>query len=166
MLAPRLLVCIVVCSLFSVSLYAQQSAPTSATSDPQAVAFVQKSLAALTGGASVTDVTLTGTARRTAGSDDESGTATVEATSTGDSRVELSFGSGNRVEIRNHSATPLPVNLPSGATLPAAATQPQPVGAWSGPDGVFHATSGQNMLTDPTWFFPALTLARLASSPV
>ena len=41
--------------------------------------WFQRALLALTGGANVADVTLTGTARRIAGSDDETGTAAVMA---------------------------------------------------------------------------------------
>lgn len=163
---PRLLVCAIVCSFLSSALFAQQA--TSVTtlpgnSDPQAIALLQKSLAALTHGESVTDVTLTGTAHRIAGSDDETGTVTLEATSAGDSRVELSFSSGNRIEIRNHSAFPLPGALPS--TMPASVAQmPQPVGAWSGPDGILHGMASHNLMTDAAWFFPALALERLAAS--
>ncbi len=101
---PLLLLCLIC----SVSASAQQSTSTSAapTSDPQAVALVHRSLAELTGGVAVTDVTLTGTAHRIAGSDDETGTATLEATSAGDSRVDLLFPSGNRTEIPIRQAPP------------------------------------------------------------
>jgi hypothetical protein len=134
-------------------------------SDPQATALLQRALAALTGGAPVTDATLTGTARRIAGSDDETGTATLKATASGDSRIDLSLPSGNRAEIRNHAGRPLPGSVPPN--LSAAATQvPQPVGAWSGSDGALHVTTGQNLLSEPTWFQPALTLSRLVSSPL
>jgi hypothetical protein len=81
----------------------------------------------------------------------------------GDSRVELSFASGNRVEIRNHSALPLPGALPKG--VPAAVSQtPQPVGEWIGPDGAPHAMISHNIMTDAAWFFPALTLERLLTA--
>src|SRR5260370_26301954 len=30
---------------------------------------------------------------------------------------------------------------------------------WSGPDGVAHAISSHNLLTDPVWFFPAFPVA-------
>ena len=152
--------------LFSITLQAQQSPPTSIvpTSDPQAVAVVQRAVAALTRGATVSDVTLTGSAHRTAGSDDEMGTTTVTGTALGDSKVSLNFPSGPRTEIRNHSATPLPVSLPAGVTLAAAATQPQPVDVWSGADGVVYSMA-QNVMTDPTWFFPAITLGKIAASP-
>jgi hypothetical protein len=153
------------CLFCSVSASAQQPTSTTPppTSDPQAVALVQRSLAALTGGVAITDVTLTGSAHRIAGSDDETGTATLEASAAGDSKVSLNFPSGARTEIRNHSSLPLPGSLPSGA--PAEAAQmPQVVGAWVGPDGSIHPMAGHNVMTDAAWFFPALTLERLAAS--
>jgi hypothetical protein len=152
------------CCMIPGFVAAQEPVPTSApaASDPQAVALIQRSLAALTGGAPVSDVTLTGTVRRIAGSDDETGTATLEATSIGDSRADLSFPSGNRSEIRNHSAVPLPGSLPS--TLPQSILQAaQPVGAWSGPDGVMHGMASHNTLSDPAWFSPAHTLTNAAT---
>jgi len=154
------------CLLFSITLQAQQSpsTPTSvAISDPQAVALVQRSLAALTSGVAVIDVTLTGSAHRIAGSDDETGTVTLEASAAGDSRVDLSFASGNRIEIRNHSALPLPGTLPPGVPASAAQT-PQPVGEWIGPDGAPHAMANHNIMTTAPWFFPALILEEVVTS--
>lgn len=155
--------------LIPASLSAQQSTPPagSVASDPQAVALVQQALTVLTGAANVSDVTLTGTARRIAGSDDETGTATLKGSALGDSRVDLVFPSGNRSEIRNHAAIPLPDALPNGpvpGTAQAAQTA-QPVGAWSGPDGVLHGVALHNVLADPTWYFPQFTLRRLANPP-
>ncbi len=165
----RLISLVSIFCLVSISASAQQATSSAAeptTSDPQAVALIQRSLTALTGGVPVTDVTLTGTAQRIAGSDDEFGTATLKATALGDSRVDLVLQSGNHSEIRNHSAIPLPSSLP--ANLPPALAQlapaTQPTGAWSGPDAVLHGIASQNCMTDATWFFPALTLARVASS--
>ncbi len=156
---------LLLCFVCSASISAQQPTSTSAstpTSDPQAVALVERALSALIGVVSVSDVTLTGTARRIAGSDDEIGAATLEGTTVGDSRMNLSFPSGNRSEIRNHAGVPLAGSLPPG--VPAAATQAvQPVGAWSGPDGVTHGMAGHNVMTDATWFFPDATLARILS---
>lgn len=163
MRASRPLLSVLTAVLLAASVSAQSASTAPTTSDPQAVALLQKSLAALTGGAPVTDVTSTGSARRIAGSDNETGTATMEATSLGDSRVELSFASGNRVEIRNHSALPLPGFLPPKA--PAAAAQtPQPVGEWIGADGSTHEMASHNTVTDADWFFPALTIARLLAT--
>ena len=124
------------------SLSAQQTAQTS----PQALALLQSSLTALTNGQALSDVTLSGTARRIAGSDDESGTATLKALSSGPARLDLSFSSGPRAELFNPSATP-------------------PAGSWSGPDGISHAMPFHNLLTEPAWFFPAFAISRRLSSP-
>jgi hypothetical protein len=61
------------------STFAQRSSKksTPVTTDPQAVSLVSASLAALSGSTAITDVTLTGTAARIAGSDTETGTAAV-----------------------------------------------------------------------------------------
>jgi hypothetical protein len=119
---------------------------TSAQQSPappvQAPALLQSALAALAGANSVTDVTLTGTARRIAGSDDESGTATLKAIAGGASRVDLTLPSGQRTEI---------MNISSG----------QPAGTWIGTDGVSHAIAVHNLLLiDPAWFFPAFPISR------
>ncbi len=95
---------------------AQQTATTST----QATAILQSSLSALSGGQTLTDVTLSGTARRIAGSDDETGTAVLKAISSGASRVDLSLPSGQRNELLNTSVSPS-------------------AGTWSGPDGISHA---------------------------
>jgi len=102
--------------------------------------FLQQSLSALSGGHPLTDVTLSGTARRIAGSDDESGTAVFKALAAGASRTDLTLPGGNRSEVLNTSST-------------------QPVGAWSGPDGVSHPIAYHNLLTAPAWFFPAFPIA-------
>ena len=138
---PRLLPFGLTLLLLSVSSLAQQST----TTDAQAKTILQQSFAALSGSTSITDVTLSGTARRIAGSDDETGTAVLKALAAGASRVDLSLSSGQRVEVQN--------------TLSA-----QPAGAWSGADGVSHPISYHNLMTDPSWFFPAFTIARLLSS--
>lgn len=166
MRASRLLPLVLILCAFCLSLSAQQTTSTSsppAASDPQAVALLQRSLAALIGSVTISDVTLTGTAQRIAGSDDETGTATVTAMAGGYSKLSLNFPSGLRGEIRNPSAIPLPGALPPNA--PAAAAQSaQPVGAWSGPDGTLHPIVSHNVMTDPTWFFPAFTLTDIATA--
>src|SRR5579863_5197781 len=96
---PALL--LLLCWLTPASLSAQQPPSTSVatpTSDPQAVAAVQGALKALTGGTSVADVTLTGTAKRIAGSDNESGTAKLQAMTGGYSQMSLTLPSGPRSE--------------------------------------------------------------------
>jgi hypothetical protein len=150
----------------SATAFCQQTAPSTATpisSDPQAVSLIQRSLAVLSAGAPVADVTLSGTVRRIVGSDDETGTANLEATALGDSRVDLALPSGNRSEVRNHSAIPLPGSLPSN--LPTSVTQvAQAAGTWSGPDGTTHPVANHNAVTDASWFFPVVLITKLTST--
>jgi hypothetical protein len=126
------------------SATAQQAtapAPQAPVSAPQATALLQQALAALSGGQSISDVTLSGTAQYIAGSDEESGTAVLKAIAAGASSVSLSLSSGARSETQNSSIVP-------------------PSGAWAGPDGVSHTIAYHNLLTCPAWFFPAFTIAQ------
>lgn len=59
--------------------------------------------------------------------------------------MDLSFASGNSSEVRTSAAD-------------------GPAGAWTGPDGVQHAAAHHNLLTDSTWFIPALTMGHLLSA--
>lgn len=115
----------------------QQSSP--ATMDAQSAALVAKALSALNGTTAVSDVTLTGTIRRTAGPDDESGTITLRALGTGLSRIDMNLSGGTWSELRGLDSKSLPKST------------------WSGPDGTVHVTAGHNMLTDAVWFFPSLS---------
>jgi hypothetical protein len=99
----------------------------------------------LEGNTSISDVTLTGSVRRIAGSDDQSGTATFKALATGAARADLSLSSGPSSEIQNLSAT-------------------IPAGNWSGSDGVAHPIAFHNLLAEPAWFFPAFAISRRLSS--
>jgi hypothetical protein len=130
-------VLILVLIAFAKSATAQQTFIPS----PQATTLLQQALAALSGGRSVIDVTLSGTARRIAGSDDESGTVVLRALATGASRMELTLPGGNRSEVLSMSSA-------------------EPAGAWSGPNGVPHSIAYHNLLTTPAWFFPVFTVAR------
>jgi hypothetical protein len=140
MRAARFVVSVSISFLLSISLAAQQAT----TSSPQALLLLQRSLTALGGGQALADVTLSGTARRIAGSDDESGTTALKALTTGEARMDLSFPSGSRSEIVGFS-------------------NKCPAGTWSGPDGVPHSISNHNLLTDSSWFFPAFTVRRMNS---
>ncbi len=122
--------------LLSFSLAAHQTN----TSKPQAQQLLQQSLNALSGGQTLSDVTLSGTARRIAGSDDETGTATYKAIS-GANRLDLSLSGGARSETANSTATP-------------------PAGSWSGPNGASHPMAFHN-LTNQAGISPAFTLAAL-----
>jgi len=106
---------------------------------------LQAALAALSPNIAISDVTLTGTVRRVAGSDDESGTATLKALSTGAARADLSLSSGPSSEIQNLSAA-------------------APAGNWSGPDGVAHPIAFHNLLAEPAWFFPTFAISRRLST--
>jgi hypothetical protein len=98
----------------------------------------------MAGTTAVNDVTLTGTAQRIAGSDDETGTVTYRAIA-GSSRLDLSLSHGTRSEVRGVGAY-------------------GPGGNWTGPDGVVHEISNHNLFTDAGWF-PIFTLSSLISSP-
>jgi hypothetical protein len=112
-----------------------QSQPAS---DPQAVTLAAQSITALTGGASVSDVTLTGNATWTQGSDNETGAATLYAKGSAESRVDLNLTGGLRSDIRNDTA-----GYPQGASVIGGGGQQ----AWA-----LH-----NCWIDASWFFPALS---------
>ena len=143
-MSPKRLVLPLV-SLFLVSIAA--ASPQTAAPDAQALQFCQRALAALTGAIPINDATLTGRARRIAGSDDESGTVVLNATAAGQARMDISLPSGTRREIQ----------LSPTATSGSA-------GSWSRADGVQHTVANHNLFTDSSWFFPSLLLARLVSS--
>jgi hypothetical protein len=131
--------------LLAVVVAAQQLS-TQTPQAVQAMPILQRSLGVLMGATAIKDVTLTGTARRIAGSDDETGTAVLKALATGEARMDLGFPSGQRSEVWANS-----VNGQSGQ--------------WTGPDGKAHAMSPDNLMTDSSWFFPSLTLSRWLSTP-
>jgi len=106
--------------------------------DPQALAFVAKSSAFLTGGTPISDVVLTGNVARTLGSDTDTGTATFLAKGETESRVDLDLGGSKRSDVRNSS---------NGA----------PRGTWSIDGGKSVPYALHNCLTNNSWFFPALS---------
>lgn len=133
--------------LLAIPIQAQQSVATApAPRDPQSLTLLQRSLAAIVGANTLKDVTLSASVRRLAGSDDETGTAILKATYAGQARIDLNFPSGQSSEVADSS---------NGA----------PKGSWCGPDGTWHPTAGQNLLTEPAWFFPTFLLSRVLSAP-
>ncbi|MGC1616334.1 MAG: hypothetical protein WA736_16745 [Candidatus Acidiferrum sp.] len=126
--------------IFAKPATAQQANPSA----PQATVLLQRALAALTGGHPLTDVTLSGTAERIAGSDDESGTVVIKALAGAGTRVDLTLPSGPRTELRNTDSV-------------------SSVGSWSGPDGIAHSIPSHNLMTDGG-LFPAFTLASFVAS--
>jgi hypothetical protein len=129
------------CSLFLVSHTAYSQ------SDSQAVTLATQALAALDGTAQVSDVTLTGTATRTVGSDVESGNITLKALQTLYSRYDLITTSSTRTEVRSVTTTGVPQ------------------GYWVNPDGSFQYMAGHNCQTGAVWFFPALSSLNLVTNP-
>jgi hypothetical protein len=88
----------------------------------------------MTGSTTISDVTLTGSVTWT-GTD--TGTATLRALGTGESRMDLALSSGTRSEIRDAQ---------TGVQL----------GQWINPNNASGQFASQNCLTDAVWFFPAL----------
>ena len=108
-----------------------QTSNQTAVQDAQSVSILRSSLSALMGGNALNDVTLTGSASRTAGSDDETGQATLKATALGQSRIDLTLTGGNRSESRDSS-------------------QGTPQGAWSVPNSSVQPIPQHNLMTEPT----------------
>ena len=131
--------------IFALPASAQQP-PTAVAQNPTAVTLAARSVALLSGGVQISDITLTGTATRIAGSDTGSGTVTLKALGISDSRMDLSLSDGARSEIRTSS---------SGA----------PQGQWLAPSGSYNSIATHNCLTDAAWFFPALTVLSQTSNP-
>jgi hypothetical protein len=127
------------CLLAFQSVFGQTSPPTTT---PQAAALAAKVLQAVEGNTAVTDITFQANANFTAGSDHETGTATLVARGNGESLVTLNLTDGQRQEIRNGIQ-----------------------GVWAGTDSTPHNMGSHNCFTDADWFYPALTLAALARDP-
>jgi hypothetical protein len=126
-------------------LFSLQTKVASSVS-PQASQILQQSLSALNGNNRTLDVTLKGSAHYIAGSDEETGTATLQAIAAGASLVDLSLPSGEHKEFRNLTVDP-------------------PSGQWVGPDGVKHAVAYQNLINEPSWFSPVAAISRLIGTP-
>ena len=110
-----------------------QNAPAS---NPQALSLATQSITALTGGTNISDVTLTGSVTWN-GPGADTGTATLMALATGESRVDLILTGGTRTEIRD-------------------AQTGVPLGQWINPGNISGQFASQNCWTDAVWFFPAL----------
>jgi hypothetical protein len=115
------------------------SAPVS---NPSAVALATRALQALAGGTALTDISLQGSVTYTGNSGEQTGTATLVARGNTESLLTLNLSDGQRQELRN------------GA-----------VGIRIGSDGVPHAMAQNNCYLDAAWFFPAFSLAALATDP-
>jgi hypothetical protein len=98
----------------------------------------------LTAGNAISDVTLTGSVTWSGGVAPETGTTTLLASGTGESRMNLALPSGTRTEIRDAS---------TGMAQ----------GKWIAQGGASGLYASQNCSTDAVWFFPAL--GSLAAGP-
>ena len=127
--------------LIAASHFCQAQQPQS---DPKAVAFASQAITALTAGSTIKDVTLTGTVTWSGPSGTESGTATLLALGTGESRIDMALPDGTHSQIRDSS---------TGV----------PLGEWIAPSGAHGFFPPQNCATDAVWFYPAL--GSLASGP-
>lgn len=136
---PRLFLIVFLTTLTLSSARAQSTGPTSS---PNAAALASQALQAVAGTTTLSDITIQATANYTAGSDQESGTATLVALGNAASLVTLNLSDGQHREIREGIA-----------------------GAWVGPDGTPHAMLSHNNFVDASWFYPAFTLAALTSDP-
>ena len=118
--------------LLLVSLASAQNPPQS---DPHALSLVSQSITALTGGTIISDVTLSGNAVW----NNDTGSATLKAKGTGESRFDIALGAGPRSEIRNDgSSTALGEVLAS--------------------DGSIFRWSLQNCMVNAAWFLPQLSV--------
>lgn len=123
-----------------------QTSTQSPTSDALALSLAQKSVAALTGGTPVSDVTLNAAVTWIVGSDNETGTGTFEAKGTSQSRVDLNLTDGTRSDVRS-------------------TTNGMPSGAWQRNGAASTAYAQHNCLTDAAWFFPALSSLTQTANP-
>lgn len=115
------------------------AAQLSSANDPSAVSLAQKAIAALTGGATITDVTLNASVAYVLGADNQSGSGTFMAKGTSESRFDLTLNNGEtRSDVRN---------VANG----------QAAGGWmkNGSTPVVYAA--HNCWTDAAWFYPALS---------
>lgn len=103
-------------------------------SDSQALAYASQSIAAMTAGSSINDITMAGNVTWN-GSD--TGTVTLRAMGTGESRIDLVLASGTRTEIRDASTG-------------------LPLGKWIAQDGTSGFYALQNCWADAAWFFAPL----------
>jgi len=133
-------------SLFAACSFGQTTSQPAPTSDAQAVTLVQQSIAALTGGAAISDVTLNANVSSILGPDKETGTETLTAKGLQESRLELTLGGGTRSDVRN--------------TMNGV-----PEGAWKKDSGTSSAYAQHNCWTDAAWFFPAFSSLTQTANP-
>jgi hypothetical protein len=136
---------LVVTALVSVSLGTAR-VRAQAPQDPTTVTLINQGLALLNGGTALSDVTLQANVTYTAGSNIQTGTATLQALGDGNSLIVLSLTGGQMQYISNNQGG-------------------WPSGAWIGTDGSLNLYAFQNCWTDAAWFFPGLIFTGLPGNP-
>lgn len=146
MRTSRMLVLVSIFCFASADLSAQQTSSTgSGLQAPQATSIIQRSLAAMTGGSLVTDVTMSGSVTVNNGSATQSGTITLVGTSAGQSQLTLTLPSGTWVTTENFASNPRTSSL-------------------SGPSGTNQSMSPEDLMgPSPAWFCPALLMSAAAT---
>jgi len=117
-----------------------QSPPSS---DPQALALAAQAITAMTGGTSISDVSMSATVTRVG--DNASGTATMWAKGTGESRIDFALSTESLSEIRNDTGYPQGASVVNG--------------------GAQQAWAMHNCWINASWFFPPLSILAANSDP-
>jgi hypothetical protein len=107
-------------------------------SNPQAVSLALQAIGALTSGNPLNDLTFTGSATWYGHSTPTTGTLTLLALGTAESRINVAATGGTWSEIRDGSTG-------------------TPLGEWISPSGASGWFSPQNCATDAVWFYPGLS---------
>jgi hypothetical protein len=140
----RLLCLVSIFCLASVAASSQQSTPTSGPQTPQAASILQQSLAAMTGGAPINDVTMTGTVTANTGNATQAGTVTLVATAAGQSQITTVLPSGSGVTTQNYAANPR-------------------TSTSTGLNGTTQDTAPEDLMgPHPAWYCPALLVGAIA----
>ncbi len=122
--------------LFFVAVVSAQNPPQS---DPQALSLASQSIAALTAGNTISDVTLNGTGVWTVAANSETASATLLAKGTSESRFNIALSAGNRSEIRNDNST-------------------SALGEVLASNGSIFQWGSENCMVNAAWFFPQLSV--------
>jgi hypothetical protein len=128
--------------LFLPLVFTVSPAQTIIQSSPQAITLASESLQATAGSTALADVTLQGTVNYTAGSDEESGTFTLEVKGNQESKLALNLSGGPQGEIRQRLA-----------------------GAWIDRSGVQHPMANHNCFVDASTLFPTFSLWGVLNDP-
>jgi hypothetical protein len=131
---------VIVCS--ALNLFALQISKPINLETASAVTATQPALPAITFSSvgPISSVQMTGTVNWTYGSDQQTGTVTLQATANGQSRILLQLPSGSRSEVQN----------------PFSDSQRQCT--WSGADAVVHSSAVHHCWVDAIWFLPGITM--------